>query len=103
MSEHPKFAEISVAINAGMKNLDKWYNKIDDTNVYFICLGGRSSYSRTILLTDKSLALDPKWKLAYTRAKWDEEYFNAGVEELENVVMYSHCTYLAHNPDLFLV
>ena len=49
MSEHPKFAEISVAINAGMKNLDKWYNKIDDTNVYFICLGGRSSYSRTIL------------------------------------------------------
>ena len=23
MSEHPKFAEISVAINAGMKNLDK--------------------------------------------------------------------------------
>jgi hypothetical protein len=49
MSEHPKFAEISVAINAGMKNLDKWYNKIDDTNVYFICLGGRSSYSHTIL------------------------------------------------------
>ena len=39
MSEHPKFDEMSDALNAGIKNLDKWYRKIDDTDVYFICLG----------------------------------------------------------------
>jgi hypothetical protein len=39
MSKLPKFDEMSHAINAGINNLDKWYRKIDDTDVYFICLG----------------------------------------------------------------
>jgi len=26
-------------INGGLENIRKWYHKIDDTNVYFICLG----------------------------------------------------------------
>ena len=39
MAAHPKFANISDAIDAGLENLNKWYQKIDDTDVYFICLG----------------------------------------------------------------
>lgn len=42
MVAHPKFLEISDAINAGLKNLSKWCRKIDDTNMYFICLGEHS-------------------------------------------------------------
>ena len=38
------------------------------------------------LLTFKTLALDPNWKLAYARAKWSKENFDAGVQRLENVV-----------------
>lgn len=42
MVAHPKFTDISDAINAGLENLSKWYWKIDDMNVYFICLGEHS-------------------------------------------------------------
>lgn len=33
-------------------------------------------------------ALDPKWKLAYAREKWESHYFNSGVRRLEEVVRY---------------
>ena len=42
------------------------------------------------LLTFKTLALDPNWKLAYARTKWSKENFNAGVQHLENVVQPFH-------------
>jgi hypothetical protein len=35
----PKFVEIAGAIRRGLKNLMKWYRKVDDTDAYFICLG----------------------------------------------------------------
>lgn len=31
--------EIRAAIEAGLENIDKWYQKTDDTDVYFVCLG----------------------------------------------------------------
>ena len=34
-----KFAIMSDAIKLGLENLQKWYRKTDDTEVYFICLG----------------------------------------------------------------
>jgi hypothetical protein len=52
MAAHPRFAEVSDAINDGLDNLRKWYRKIDDTDVYFICLGERSIYHRVIRLTE---------------------------------------------------
>jgi hypothetical protein len=73
MANHSKFSEISDAISIGIENLNKWYRKIDDTDVYFICL-----------------ALDPKWKLAYAREKWERCHFSAGVKQLEKVVRYTH-------------
>ena len=56
MAVHPKFSELSGAIEAGLQNLNKWYRKTDDTDVYFICLGERScSCSHTAqLLTFKT-------------------------------------------------
>jgi hypothetical protein len=39
MAQHPQFHEMSTAIEAELKNLSKWYHKVDDTDVYFICLG----------------------------------------------------------------
>ncbi|KAH9988499.1 hypothetical protein BJV77DRAFT_1070053 [Russula vinacea] len=68
MSAHPRFLDISDAINHGLKNLNKWYQKLDETNVYFICL-----------------VLDLKWKLTYVCEKWDKEYFDEGVRQLEEV------------------
>ena len=38
------------------------------------------------MLTVLDVALDPNWKLVYTEVKWDSEYYEAGVKELEDVV-----------------
>jgi hypothetical protein len=45
------------------------------------------------------LALDPKWKLAYAREKWDKDQFDAGVKRLEDVVCSFH-TDLSSEPFL---
>src|SRR4051794_9322814 len=39
MAAVPRFGELAGAIHNGLENLEKWYRKTDDTNVYFICLG----------------------------------------------------------------
>jgi hypothetical protein len=39
MAAHEKFSSITHALEAGLKNLKKWSQKTDDTDVYFICLG----------------------------------------------------------------
>jgi hypothetical protein len=36
MAHTLKFVE---TIRCGLKNLTKWYRKVDDTDAYFICLG----------------------------------------------------------------
>ena len=38
-ANNSKFQELRDAIHGGLTNVCKWYHKIDDTNVYFICLG----------------------------------------------------------------
>jgi hypothetical protein len=38
MANHPKFYDIEESIRVGLQNLQKWYRRIDDMNVYFICL-----------------------------------------------------------------
>ncbi|KAG6905961.1 hypothetical protein DXG01_016674 [Tephrocybe rancida] len=34
-----KFEKIAHAIQKGLEKIQKWYNKTDDSNMYFICLG----------------------------------------------------------------
>src|SRR6266481_6929929 len=34
-----EFAPVHHGIEAGLKNLSKWYCKLDEMDVYFICLG----------------------------------------------------------------
>lgn len=40
MLEHTRFSiDMKAVIDAGLENLDQWYNKTNDTNIYFVCLG----------------------------------------------------------------
>ena len=32
------YSEVEGSIYKGIENLDKWYNKVNDTDAYFICL-----------------------------------------------------------------
>ena len=93
MARHLKFDEVEDAIRSGLENLEKWYSKTDDMDVYFVCLGvvfpspGRTESN--VVIT----ALDPNWKLAYAHEKWAKEYFDEGVAQLEKVV---RCLLLSH-------
>jgi len=39
MADNSTFEELTDAIHSGLANIEKWYHKTNDTNVYFICLG----------------------------------------------------------------
>ena len=90
MANHPKFSEVEGSIYKGIENLDKWYNKVNDTDAYFICL---HVYPFTLyflikiyLLTFWFIVLDPNIKNAYALDKWDAESYAAGMGQLEKVV-----------------
>lgn len=38
MAEEARFSPLSNAVYKGIEAIDKWYNKVDDTNAHFIAL-----------------------------------------------------------------
>ncbi|KAF7366232.1 HAT family dimerization domain-containing protein [Mycena venus] len=69
MATTEKFVNTRESINAGLDNLEKWYGKTDDTDVYFICL-----------------ALDPNIRTsAYAEESWNSAAFEEGMAKLEAV------------------
>ncbi|KAG2039591.1 hypothetical protein BDR03DRAFT_859672, partial [Suillus americanus] len=80
MANSSKFSHFSMAIEAGVANLSKWYGKTDDTDVYFICL-----------------ALDPNYKVTYAKDKWAPHFFNMGMQSRKRVVCHlSSCTSIVY-------
>ncbi|KAG6912234.1 hypothetical protein DXG01_016106, partial [Tephrocybe rancida] len=63
-----KFEKIAHAIQKGLEKIQKWYNKTDDSNMYFICLG-----------------LEPSIKLEYCKAKWDNDDYDKGLASFKKV------------------
>lgn len=61
MAKLPKYAPVAGGLNRGLGNLRKWYNNMDDTDMYFI-----------------SLLLDPGIKMEYFKVHWDNEYLSRG-------------------------
>ncbi|KAH9169697.1 hypothetical protein EDB89DRAFT_1819985, partial [Lactarius sanguifluus] len=57
MAAKPAYASIATALYAGLNNLRKWYQTLDNSNMYFICL-----------------VLDPCIKLAYFQKHCEQEY-----------------------------
>ncbi|KAG1827950.1 ribonuclease H-like domain-containing protein [Suillus subalutaceus] len=68
MAGSSKFDDFSSAINSGLDNIRKWYHKIDETDVYFVCL-----------------VLDPNYKVAYAKGKWEPHDFDEGMRSLRKV------------------
>jgi hypothetical protein len=87
MARHPRFNEMSTAIEAGLENLSKWYHKVDNTDVYFVCLGKLSAVICVHCRAHSNdLALDPNFKTAYAEKNWDDEYYEQGMVKLRDVV-----------------
>ncbi|KAF8980174.1 hypothetical protein BDQ17DRAFT_1337886 [Cyathus striatus] len=69
MVGHPDFHEVKGALDAGIKNLKKWYHHVDDTSTaYFICL-----------------VLNSKIKDVYFQVQWNNEQYQEGMKQLEGV------------------
>ena len=79
---NPKFYAVKDAIQAGLKNLGKWYRKVDETDVYFICLGMLLLNQWLSQLISTPVALDPSIKLAYAEQEWEPGHFTSGRERL---------------------
>jgi len=41
-----------------------------------------------MILNESIVALDPNWKLAYAQEKWAPEFFQGGVAQLEQIVLF---------------
>ena len=94
MANLPKFSEVEHTIHKGLGNIDKWYYKVNDTDAYFICLGTLVFSSRSHLFLLLPLkALDLTIKTAYAEEKWQAEFYEAGLQRLEEVVSLSLICY----------
>ncbi|KAG1823726.1 ribonuclease H-like domain-containing protein, partial [Suillus subaureus] len=56
MANDPAYTLIADTIQSGLKNVEKYYEKTSNSDVYFICL-----------------VLDPNFKLAYVETCWTDE------------------------------
>ncbi|THV03564.1 hypothetical protein K435DRAFT_851686 [Dendrothele bispora CBS 962.96] len=66
MSGKSQFAYLRPALSKGIANIDKWYNKVNDSPACFI-----------------TLVLDPTIKLAYVSLQWHSSWVAIGREALE--------------------
>jgi hypothetical protein len=39
LSVKPEYDPVKDALEASLKNMEKWYRKTDDTSIYFVCHG----------------------------------------------------------------
>jgi len=68
-AKNEEFKEVSQCIEAGLKNLRKWYRRMDDTDAYVM-----------------SMALNPVIKLRFIQITWDAEYVKMAENILEQNV-----------------
>ena len=76
--EKADFEPVHDALRAGIKLLEKYYRRADDTDVYFIAHGIVSA--PMISVSHLCLVLDPVLKLGYLEAAWEEEYLEMGMK-----------------------
>jgi hypothetical protein len=92
--EEEEYEPVHKALLAGVKLLEKYYRRSDDTDVYFIA-HGKSCCQTFISSTNayggtRLLVLDPVLKHEYLRAAWDDEYIDLGMQRFRSQVRHSN-------------
>jgi hypothetical protein len=77
--EQAEYEPVHDALRAGIKLLEKYYRRADDTDVYFIAHGMMHA-AMSSAMSHICLVLDPVLKLGYLEAAWDQEYLDKGME-----------------------
>jgi hypothetical protein len=89
MAAQDKFEPIKDAIEAGLRNIVKWYRRTDETSIYFVAHGSVacSSFLPSYLLNMVLyLVLNPTIKDRYLRAAWEDQYVEAGMARFRKIV-----------------
>ncbi|KIL54112.1 hypothetical protein M378DRAFT_182656 [Amanita muscaria Koide BX008] len=73
-----EYEPVHDALAVGLRNMQKWYRKTDDTSIYFI-----------------SHVLDPTRKLSYIEAAWDPEFVESSMKRLKAIYLRYHTSYYA--------
>jgi hypothetical protein len=85
MAGNPEYAPIEATIKKGLNNVKKYYQKANDSDVYFICLG-KYYYLFLESMSNFATVLDPNYKLAYVKSRWTEAKVASGRARLQAVV-----------------
>jgi len=85
MANDPEYMSIADAIEKGLKNVEKYYQKTSDSDVYFICLGEYQCFCLKFI-SNVTTVLDPNYKLAYVESRWSDTKVASGRARLQAVV-----------------
>ena len=85
--EQAEYEPVHDALHAGIKLLEKYYRRADDTDVYFIAHGMMHAAMNSAM-SHICLVLDPVLKLGYLEATWDQEYLDKGMECFKSQVVF---------------
>ena len=84
--EQAEYEPVHDALRAGIKLLEKYYRRADDTDVYFIAHGMMHTAMNTV--SHICLVLDLVLKLGYLESAWNQEYLDMGMECIKSQVGY---------------
>jgi hypothetical protein len=85
MANDPEYTSIADAIEKGLENVEKYYQKTSDSDIYFICLGEYQCF-RLKSISNVTTVLDPNYKLAYVEGRWSDTKVVSGRARLQAVV-----------------
>jgi hypothetical protein len=76
MANDPTYTSIAYTIQSGLKNVEKYYEKTSNSDVYFILSA----------VSNVPTVLDPNLKLAYVETCWTDEKVVRGSAHFEAMV-----------------
>jgi hypothetical protein len=85
----PEYDPVKDALEAGLKNMEKWNRKTDNTSIYFVC-HGIVSYEEVCFTAEQVLldptVLDPVQKLTYLEVAWEDEWVAKAMARMKTIV-----------------
>jgi hypothetical protein len=86
MVEQPRFRDVKDAIMHGVRNLKKWYRKVDNmSSAYFICLSALPPRLLSYTAHSFRIVSDPNVKDLYCRHRWEPDQYVVGMASLEAI------------------
>jgi hypothetical protein len=94
MANSAEYAPIADTIHKGLKNVAKYYEKTNNSDIYFVCLG-EYQYFLLQRISNVITVLGPNYKLAYVEGRWSVAKVASGRARLQALVSFISLKYSA--------